>query len=148
MAYNPPIGSIYHLYITYSPCLLGGYIIRATLYRNLKNPLILTRYLEDLGSLGYGSFAVEGMKQMNPTHHQKRVDFQRFWGAEGYTKTGNGANFFEVVLDYTNMGVSQNNGTPKSSILIGFSIIFPIHVGIPLFLETHFCCVTVCLDNY
>ncbi len=24
MAYNPPIGSIYHLYTTYSPCLLGG----------------------------------------------------------------------------------------------------------------------------
>ncbi len=27
-------------------------------------------------------------------------------------------------------------GTPKSSILIGFSIIFTIHFGIPLFLET------------
>ncbi len=36
------------------------------------------------------------------------------------------------------MGVSKNNGTPKSSILIGFSIIFTIHFGgkIPLFLET------------
>ncbi len=28
-----------------------------------------------------------------------------------------------------NMGVSKNNGTPKSSILIGFSIIFTIHFG-------------------
>ena len=36
---HPPIGSIYHLYTTYSPCLLGGYIIPTTLYRNLKNPL-------------------------------------------------------------------------------------------------------------
>ena len=27
------------------------------------------------------------------------------------------------------MGVSKNNGTPKSSILIGFSIIFTIHFG-------------------
>ena len=34
------------------------------------------------------------------------------------------------------MGGSKNNGTPKSSILIGFSIIFTIHFGMPLFLET------------
>ena len=34
------------------------------------------------------------------------------------------------------MGVSKNNGTPKSSILIGVSIIFTIHFGVPLFLET------------
>ena len=34
------------------------------------------------------------------------------------------------------MGVSKNNGTLKSSILIGFSIIFTIHFGVPLFLET------------
>ena len=34
------------------------------------------------------------------------------------------------------MAVSENGGTPKSSILIGFSIIFTIHFGVPLFLET------------
>ena len=35
------------------------------------------------------------------------------------------------------MGVSENRcGTPKSSILIGFSIIKFIHFGVPLFLET------------
>ncbi len=35
------------------------------------------------------------------------------------------------------LGVSKNNGTPKSSILIGFFIIFTIHFeGPPLFLET------------
>ena len=35
------------------------------------------------------------------------------------------------------MGVSKNSGfSPKSSILIGFSIIFTIHFGVPLFLET------------
>ena len=41
-------------------------------------------------------------------------------------------------INYGNhyMGVSENNGTPKSSILIGFSIIFTIHFGVPLFLET------------
>ena len=34
------------------------------------------------------------------------------------------------------MGVSKNDGIPKSSILIGFSIIFTIRFGVPLFLET------------
>ena len=34
------------------------------------------------------------------------------------------------------MAVSKNSGTPKSSILIGFSMIFTIHFGVPLFLET------------
>ena len=33
------------------------------------------------------------------------------------------------------MGVSKNNGAPKSSILIGVSIM-TIHFGVPLFLET------------
>ncbi len=37
------------------------------------------------------------------------------------------------------MGVSKNNGTPKSSILIGFSIIKFIHFGgfTPIFGNTH-----------
>ena len=34
------------------------------------------------------------------------------------------------------MDVSENSGTPKSSILIGFSIINHIYFGVPLFLET------------
>jgi len=37
------------------------------------------------------------------------------------------------------MDVSENGGTPKSSILIGFSMVFhykPSHFGVPLFLET------------
>ena len=40
-----------------------------------------------------------------------------------------------------NTDVSKNRGTPKSSILIGFSIIFTIHFGgkITLFLETSIC---------
>ena len=38
---------------------------------------------------------------------------------------------------FGNLGVSKNRGkTPKSSISIGFSIIFTIHFGVPLFLET------------
>ena len=38
-----------------------------------------------------------------------------------------------------NLGVSKKSGTPKSSILIGLSIIFTIHFGVPLFLETSIC---------
>ena len=34
------------------------------------------------------------------------------------------------------LGVSKNRGTRKSSILIGSSIIFTIHFGVPLFSET------------
>ena len=34
------------------------------------------------------------------------------------------------------MGVSENSGTPKSSILIGFSIVFTIQFGVSIFLET------------
>ena len=34
------------------------------------------------------------------------------------------------------MGVSENRGTPKSSISIGFSMIFTIHFGVPPFTET------------
>ena len=34
-----------------------------------------------------------------------------------------------VFSVYIYMGVSKNNGTPKSSILIGFPIIFTIHFG-------------------
>ena len=35
----------------------------------------------------------------------------------------------KTTKSMTNMGVSKNNGTSKSSILIGFSIIFTIHFG-------------------
>ena len=38
--------------------------------------------------------------------------------------------------DYIYMGVSKNDGTRKSSILIGISMKKTIHFGIPLFLET------------
>ena len=41
--------------------------------------------------------------------------------------------FFSLL----NMGVSKNNGTPKSSIIIGFSIINPPFWGTPIFGNTH-----------
>ena len=44
--------------------------------------------------------------------------------------------FFRVFFCSSYVGVSENSGTPKSSILTGFSIIFTIQFGVPLFLET------------
>ncbi len=42
----------------------------------------------------------------------------------------------QIIHVPCDVGVSKNSGTPKSSILIGFSIIFTIHFGVPWFLET------------
>ena len=50
---------------------------------------------------------------------------------------------FLALLSICHLGVSKNSGTPKSSILIGFSIIFTIHFGVPLFLETPILCHSV-----
>ncbi len=36
---------------------------------------------------------------------------------------------YSCNMQYIDLGVSKNNGTPKSSILIGFSIMFTIHLG-------------------
>ena len=54
-------------------------------------------------------------------------------------------NIYIYVL-YIYMGVSKNNVTPKSSTLMGFSIIFTIHFGVPLFLETPICYINVCSE--
>ena len=45
----------------------------------------------------------------------------------------------QMKSQFLYMGVSENRGTPKSSILIGFSIIFTIHFGgkHPYFLVQH-----------
>ena len=40
-------------------------------------------------------------------------------------------------IDIDDVGVSKNNGTPKSSILIGFSIINHPFWGTPIFGNTH-----------
>ena len=43
-------------------------------------------------------------------------------------------------MRYLDMGVSKNSGTPKSSILIGFSIINHPFWGTPIFGNTHISC--------
>ena len=45
---NHPIGSIYHLYTTYSPCQWGDYMLPTTYYQNQETPLIIC-YLPILG---------------------------------------------------------------------------------------------------
>ena len=44
------------------------------------------------------------------------------------------------IISFHCMGVSKNSGTPKSSILIGFSIINHPFWGIPIFGNTHIDC--------
>ena len=46
------------------------------------------------------------------------------------------------------MGVSENYGTPKSSILIGFSIINHPFWGTPIFGNIHIECVNLCSTAY
>ena len=46
-------------------------------------------------------------------------------------------NVYTGMFTYTHMGVSENGGTPKSSILIGFSIINHPFWGIPIFGNIH-----------
>ena len=52
---------------------------------------------------------------------------------------GDGVRTIGLALTFLKLGVSKNSGTPKSSILIGFSIIIINHPfwGIPIFGNTH-----------
>ena len=63
-----------------------------------------------------------------------------FWAPQKWWKSkGNPWNppVFHESLGWWNMGVSSNRGTPKSSILIGFSIINHPFWGTPIFGNTH-----------
>ena len=98
-----------------------------------------------------------------PSHHEKlqtgRMECHHLhimWvldvGFQSDTSTNDGKKVMERVMEgdcvvektywgvwrlgwWTQMDVSENSGTPKSSILTGFSIM-TIHFGVPLFLET------------
>jgi len=72
------------------------------------------------GTTGMPAVVTDDVKKGEASTMASREDSQQFLGTS---------------FDY--MGVSKNKDTPKSSILIGFSIIFTIHFGVfPLFLET------------
>ena len=59
------------------------------------------------------------------------------WGHHGFKFLSKIQILSETVI---HMGVSKNNGTPKSSILIGFSIINHPFWGTPIFGNTHIPC--------
>ena len=66
---------------------------------------------------------------------KKNPSLQKTWGFFR-PKIWKFCGLTKKVLFLPHLDVSENNGTPKSSILIGFSIIFTIHFGgPPLFLE-------------
>ena len=52
---------------------------------------------------------------------------------------------FTVPIGYVYIGVSKNRGTPKSSILIGFSIINHPFWGTSIFGNTHILYIYICL---
>ena len=70
---------------------------------------------------------------------QDAIDFR----SERPKKLCNAQDHFASIIkkcSAKHLGVSENSGTPKSSILIGFSIIFTIHFGVSLFfVETPIC---------
>ena len=55
----------------------------------------------------------------------------------GHHQFGDGTGPKQIILSVAHMGVSKNNGTPKSSILIGFSIMNQPFWGTPIFGNTH-----------
>ena len=74
---------------------------------------------------------------VTPWHNlaQPRYSHKQFWD--------NKNNVIDKRIKLIHMGVSKNNGTPKSSILIGFSIINNPFWGTPIFgnihINTHEC---------
>ncbi len=74
-------------------------------------------------------------------------DFQppKKWGVLLLARSVFGFHLLDLVKEYViqplYMGVSKNNGKTPQIIpcLIGFSIIFTIHFGVPQFLETPIC---------
>ena len=67
----------------------------------------------------------------------RRISFTSIPPWAFHTKLGDQ----KIRLDFlSDMGVSENRGTPKSSILIGFAIINHPFWGIPIFGNTHMGC--------
>ena len=69
-----------------------------------------------------------------------------FFGVSGFKKREEAEGFNDVFFQQY-MDVSENSGTPKSSILIGFSIINHRFWGTPIFGNTHIMCSTSNKEN-
>ncbi len=65
-----------------------------------------------------------------------------------YPTIGKGKSSTKKHLRWGYVGVSKNSGTPKSSILIGFSTINHPFWGTPIFGNTHVCSLGVSLFSF
>jgi len=65
--------------------------------------------------------------------------FQAHLKKQNISAESNGTNVLKQKIEHQYVGVSNNSGTPKSSMLIGFSIKKTIHFRVPLCLETPIC---------
>ena len=95
-------------------------------------------------ALAFVLFSGTGPQMSSPCHgfQEYMLDRNKIWqwNLEDvqdtfYSKGKHAQDYHEVVLS-RHMDVSENSGTPKSSILIGFSPLQPIHFGVALFLDT------------
>ena len=96
---------------------------------------------------GKSASPMDGMGKASPTFTPPQViqefDIQTvfvvWWGGSrfGYLPAGIAGKNRTYLEKLLNMGVSKNRGTPKSSILIGFSLIFTIHFGVFPYFRKH-----------
>ena len=76
----------------------------------------------------FSSISISGGGEKNRSWSLLRIERSWWW-----------AKAKMCIFPFQELGVSENSGTPKSSILIGFSIINHPTMGVPLFLETPNC---------
>ena len=107
--------AVYTTYIPLIYCLLGGYMIPTTFYGEPETTIDFTIrfFIWDRTSLHHGRGATD-------LHSIDESEVP-----------------WVVRQMYVYMGVSKNRGTPKSSILIGFSIINHPFWGTPIFGNPH-----------
>ena len=131
MAYNPPIGSIYHLYTTYSPCLLGGEKCYrpTTLYLQEPEKSIDQAWLEDKKNPLKSKFNSYCGRLVN-NHRTSLLVVARVHNHPRFSH-GNSKKIRCVTLAAPtfsrklkmniskNMGVSKNRDTPKRMIYKG-----------------------------
>ena len=119
---------------------------------------------QDLGILGYGLVSGTFSKFQQRFHSLPFKDADSVQGCKSMSlqyafqialvlKRSQNSHLLKLKVSiYIYMGVSKNRGTPKSSISIGFSIIFTIHFGgPPLLLVQHpfvYICVYTSLETY
>ena len=125
---------VYYIYICKN---LGGN--RQPISKLFPNsPNHLSMYCSPLRSSTYlgGCTELKGWQPENESQPQKQASKQ-FTLSKSKKKLGATKKKVYNIYIYIYMGVSKNRGTPKSSILIGFSIINHPFWGTPIFGNTN-----------